>query len=229
MSKKIKLMGVTIAMLAVCICGSAFAWLSDHEEDNAGTFTIGKVDIALTGVDTDGEVVPNEDFGVNPVITLATGSEAAYVFAEVNIPRATAGTIATGSGSNMTIKDAEYEPIADFVVDDDWVEIDSVGEEDDDSVKKIYAYTEVLQDGESTPAVFSSAKVQNFVYEESSTASGDVPTFTDVPCKVRAYAIQSDGVDEPSTNTEYKAIFYDAYWQEIKVDNYTGAKNNKQE
>ncbi len=87
--KSIALSLATLGVLGVLSAGSFMAYLTDTDT-KTNTFTIGKVDIALSETDFDStktkeNVVPNQVIAKNPVVT-NTGKNKAVAFVTVEIP-----------------------------------------------------------------------------------------------------------------------------------------------
>ena len=82
--KKTLITIVATVLVCACIVGGTFAWLMDKTDPVKNTFTIGSIDITLTeSDDLDLKMIPGETITKDPVVTVKTGSEACWVFIEL--------------------------------------------------------------------------------------------------------------------------------------------------
>ena len=91
MKKKILAIVLCVAMLAIAVVGGTMAYFTDHEA-KVNTFTMGKVDIALTEPNYAGDtgalhVYPGQTYAKDPTITVAADSEDCYLVATVTITK----------------------------------------------------------------------------------------------------------------------------------------------
>lgn len=90
--KKVLTLGLSLGLVGAVAVGSSLAYFTDKDEAQ-NTFTMGHVDIELEEPKWDLEhpdgaitnVVPNQVITKDPTITLAEGSESAYIRANVEI------------------------------------------------------------------------------------------------------------------------------------------------
>ena len=90
MKKKILAIVLCIAMLAIAIVGGTMAYFTDTDA-KTNTFTMGKVDIALTepsyqpASEGNLKVFPGQSYAKDPTITVAADSEDCYLVATVTV------------------------------------------------------------------------------------------------------------------------------------------------
>ena len=91
--KKTLITILATVLICCCVAGGTLAWLMDSTKTITNTFTVGNVDIELTETDvvTDADgnmskefkMVPGNKFKKDPTVTVKAGSEACWVFVEV--------------------------------------------------------------------------------------------------------------------------------------------------
>lgn len=84
-SKKTLIMLLSLVLVIGVAVGGTVAWLVATSNEVTNTFTYGNININLaetTG--NDYKIIPGVDIGKNPKVTVKSGSEACYLFVEVN-------------------------------------------------------------------------------------------------------------------------------------------------
>ena len=196
--KRVLTTAAACAMIGAMAFGGTMAYLTDNEA-SVNTFTVGKVQIELEepGWDPgDGEeIVPNEEIEKDPKIE-NSGTNLAYVFAEVKIPAADVVTAAADGQKNSsalqdlftygTVRDdGSGEVYTAGGLNEGWsLLITEKAEESGGYSTYIFGYEKPLAKGESTPGVFDQVKFINLVEGQLDSADLDIP--------VKGYAIQAD-------------------------------------
>ena len=196
------------AMMGALALGGTMAYLTDNEA-HVNTFTVGKVQIDLQepGWDPgDGEeLVPNERLDKDPKIE-NTGTNLAYVFAEVKIPArdvVTAGADGTKKASAVqdlftygTVKlEEEKEIYTAGGINEGWSLLRSDQAKTDGSYSTyLFGYSRPLAKGEETPGVFDQVKLINLVEGQLDSQSLEIP--------VKGYAIQAETNGDGQTTIE---------------------------
>ena len=174
------------------------AYLTDNEA-HVNTFTVGKVQIDLQEPGWDpgeGEdLVPNERVDKDPKIE-NTGTNSAYVFAEVKIP-AKEVTAAETDGTKQeqrlqdlftygTVEETDGKEVYTAGgIHDGWTLLLSEKAASDGSYSTyVFGYSRPLAKGEETPALFDQVKFLNLVEGQLDEESLSVP--------VKGYAIQAE-------------------------------------
>ena len=89
MRKKLVALSMAVLMLAVAVIGGTLAYFTATTETKTNTFKVGNVDIKLTedkwSEAESHTLVPGKSYEKNPTITVAEGSQDAYVFLEMTI------------------------------------------------------------------------------------------------------------------------------------------------
>ena len=89
MKKKILAISLVVAMLAVAVIGGTLAYFTDTTAEQQNTFKVGGVDIDLTEPAWDATaahtLVPGTTFAKDPTITVAAGSQDAWVFLKLDM------------------------------------------------------------------------------------------------------------------------------------------------
>ena len=84
MKKKITITIICAVLSCVCLIGTTFAWLTDKTGTVTNTFTVGNVDIDLTETTgTTYKMVPGAEISKDPTVSVATGSEACWLFVKI--------------------------------------------------------------------------------------------------------------------------------------------------
>ncbi len=187
-----------VALVGCIATGGMFAYLTDVENAN-NVFTVGNIDIELTepnwNPDEGKNVVPNEEIEKDPTIK-NVGSNSAYVFAEVTIPKANV-LIAAQDGTKNPAGESVVDLFTLEGLNSDWTLLKT--ESNPNSTKYVYVYggettpTEVAP--EATVGLFTSVKVVNFV-------EGYIAAGTEYTVSVKAKAIQKDALTADANNSE---------------------------
>lgn len=89
MKKKLTAVALVVCMLAIMLVGASLAYFTDKTDTAENTFTVGNVDIKLTEDKWNKEdphnFMPGTTFEKNPTIVVESGSEACWVFMEVEM------------------------------------------------------------------------------------------------------------------------------------------------
>ena len=87
MKKTTKIMTVVLSLVLVAALsiGGTVAWLTAKTDTVTNTFTFGNIDITLTETENlDLKIVPGKPITKDPKATVQSGSEACYLFVELN-------------------------------------------------------------------------------------------------------------------------------------------------
>lgn len=84
MKKKSIAVVLALVLLVCCAVGGVLAWLTDTTGPVVNTFTVGNVDITLAETKSDFKMVPGQTIDKDPKVTVLGGSEACWLFVEVN-------------------------------------------------------------------------------------------------------------------------------------------------
>lgn len=197
-NRRVVMTAAACAMIGAVALGGTMAYLTDNEA-HINTFTVGKVQIDLEepGWDPgDGEdIVPNEEIPKDPKIE-NSGTNLAYVFAEVKIPAAdvvTAG--ADGKKNDSAVQDlftygtvqgtGDDKIYTEGGLNEGWQLIQSEkAAADGDYSTYIFGYQKPLKKGETTKSVFDQVKFINLVEGQLDAQSLEIP--------VKGYAIQAE-------------------------------------
>jgi len=191
------------AAVAVIALGVTFSVLVQTTESRANNFSVGNVSIRL---DEPGWDPPPSGWVLRPGVTMPkdptitnTGHNNAYVYIEVQIPRAVVRTY--GSASN--ILPPGVQDLFTYTVNPGWTEITgersviTSGAGAEISSVYLYAYTAnngILPPGGSTPPLFSSVTFANVL-------EGEIPKGETFEIPVTAYAIQCEHLGETGLTT----------------------------
>lgn len=89
MKKKLTLVVTCVVLVAAMVIGGTLAYFTDTTEEKKNTFTVGGVDISLTEdswkEEGDHTLMPGKSFAKDPKITVANGSQDAWVFLKVDL------------------------------------------------------------------------------------------------------------------------------------------------
>lgn len=225
--KRVMMTAAACVMIGAMALGGTMAYLTDNEA-HINTFTVGKVQIDLEepGWDPgDGEdIVPNEEIEKDPRIE-NSGTNLAYVFAEVKIPAAdvvTAGPDGSKNASAVqdlftygTVSEEGGERVyTEGGLNDGWHLIRTEKASQDGSYSTyIFGHRRPLEKGETTLSVFDQVKFINLVEGQLDSQNLDIP--------VKGYAIQAETsangettlngveIEDPSslTEEEMKAVY----------------------
>lgn len=177
---------------AVCLsltvlAGASLAYFTDKDA-KANTFTLGKVDIALTETEwTEPEsVVPGVEYAKNPVVT-NIGNNDAWIRVDVTISDADAFLAAAETHNIGDIASALFRTdAADW--NDRWLAVEGspVIDGDGDTLTYSYYYRNICKVGENTGALFDSVTVPAAFNNSDMEAIGEAFTID-----VTAHAIQT--------------------------------------
>ena len=194
MNRKRKYIAAGFAVMMIMAIGTAFAYFTDTEIIS-NSFTVGNVSVQLEEPGWDAEngknITPGREIAKDPQ-AVNDGVNPAYIFMEVNIPKADIRT-ANDDGSVNEVKSTE---LFSYAVEEGWVLADrKVGE---DSVTYVYGYAGEdgvmtrLGSGERTVPVFRSVKFVNAVEGQLERAALDI----DVSCTgIQAEDLETDSVE----------------------------------
>lgn len=87
MKKKLLTMCLVAALAATAVVGGTMAYFTDTTEEKVNKFTVGNVDIDLTEPSWKGDatLMPGVSYKKDPTITIANGSQDAYVFLKMDM------------------------------------------------------------------------------------------------------------------------------------------------
>lgn len=203
MKKKIAVLCLVVCLLATAIIGGTLAYFTDETTAVTNTFTVGKVDITLAESDwvEGSKLIPGETIAKKPTITVETGSEDAWVFAEFTVGADLLDLIETEAGSTTT-------RVPELI--NKWFENPTTGfkvcksaENPDGSYTYIIGFNEVKKAGNAID-LFTGVKVPATVTSEMLTAAGQ----QSLTLTIKAYAIQEENV--ASLDAAYTALFEQA-------------------
>ena len=193
MTNKCKLIIILCASLIISV-SSVFAYYTSTDRQ-INTFTVGSVDIELTEPLYDAEssemrsaLEPDSDVTKDPQVT-NVGTNDAYVFIEVDIPRKDVITANKITGAKI---DSRLQDLFTFNVGEDWVLVES--DITNDSSKYVYGYVTnnaliKLEPNETTTVLFDDGKVHLINIVEGQGL--EEKTFN-IP--INAYAIQTEDI-----------------------------------
>ncbi len=89
MRKKITLVSISVALIAVLVAGMSLAYFTDTTEKKENVFTVGNVDISLDepswDADKEHPLTPSQSYEKDPTITVEQGSQDSYVFLKMDM------------------------------------------------------------------------------------------------------------------------------------------------
>ncbi len=186
MNKK-KTLLLAIVLIGILVVGSTLAFLTDTQT-TTNTFTIGNVAIELTepswNADNAKDLMPKATIAKDPTIK-NTGSNAAYVFLKVEVPKAEVTVDGTASTKELFTHTAN----------EGWYQ---VSKNETDTTKNVYIYayatdastiTKLEKNTSTTKALFDNVTLIDF----DSLGNDVEPTQNIV---VTAYAIQTENIVE---------------------------------
>ena len=208
MNQKVITMCATGVLLGALAIGGTFAYLTDNET-TTNNFTVGHVQIDLiesNKPDPTAPIIANEELKKNPLIK-NTGANEAIVFMEFDIPMKDVITVEADGTRNPE----EYTELFDFSTEagtydstgSHWILL-SEGQDDETNPSKktyVYGYEQKLDPNESTTALFDKVRFAN-VIEGQVVTKTKTASFDDVSIPVRAYAIQSNYVNNIDTTSD---------------------------
>ena len=251
--KKRMLLGAG-AFCTILIIGSLIAFFTETEQ-KTNAFTVGSVSIELKEDKyKDSQIVyPNGNIDKNPSVK-NIGENAAYVFLEVDVPKAEI-TLLNSNGEflhpqhnanglvienynsvskslqeifNITSTAKENEALKTVTYADSsansfsyhstWTQLESkTNRTDADYNKYIFYYNVPLASGSRTDTLFDKVQLKNFIDSEFSADSDKNSSDEDVAnINVRAYAIQSDNLENMTNTDTNQATFYEELYSIIK-------------
>lgn len=194
------------ALIGAMAVGGTFAYLTDSE-GSVNTFTIGKVQIDLEEPnwhpeDTE-DIIPNEVIKKDPKVE-NTGTNLAYVFAEVKIPARSivlAGSDGTRKEEGVhdlftygtVTMDGDREVYTPGGLNEGWSLIQSRVASGEGYSTYLFGHHRPIGKGESTLTVFDRVKFANLVEGQLDSQDVDIP--------VKAYAIQAGTSADGVTST----------------------------
>lgn len=204
MKKKILAACLVVCLLATAVIGTTLAYFTDSTQEEVNTFTVGKVDITLaeSGWVNNSKLIPGETIAKKPTITVETGSEDAWVFAEFTVGADLLDLIEAEAGSTTT-------PVADLITK--WFENPTTGfkvcksEENpaNGSYTYIIGFNDVKHAGD-TIDLFTGVKVPETLTSEMLTGNNN----GNLTLAIKAYAIQAENL--ASVDAAYTALFEQA-------------------
>ena len=188
---------VALLCLAALAIGGVFAYLTATDTAVNKLSLATKLDIEVVepnwNPDNAVDLLPTEEVAKDPAIHNKTDKEM-WVFADVVIPTKNI-VVADESGHKQP------QAVTDLFTYDEnaayWTLQDTIME--DDKVTYRYAYNQVLDGDATTPSIFDTIKVCNYVDEQIDTASAAQEII------INGYAIQKEGFD--TYNDAFKAYF----------------------
>lgn len=191
MKKKILVISLAVALIAIAVIGGTLAWFTDQTQEEINTFTVGNVDISLSETFNAADaanIVPGRVIDKEPKVT-NIGSNPCYVRVKFTIPQGVAGQ------SNLPDITRFFD-----LNTTDWYFADWAA----DSTNSIaYAYYKsVLGTGSVTNAPFTKVTIPQELDNEQMELFGDRFTIGIV-----AEAIQSEGFEVPADQAAMEAIF----------------------
>lgn len=188
MKKKIVAMSLAVSLAAIAVIGGTLAYFTD--KDNAeNVFTVGKVDIDLTEPNWDAEgsvdadtVYPGEPLKKDPTITVDEKSNPCFVRISVDGLK-------------------QFGEKGDIIYRTDYVD-NKLGENWALHTDGYYYYTEVLEAGQTTDALFD-----QIVMPTALNGSEEAQ-----PINVAAEAVQTQGAKEKWTDVQNMTVEEIAAW-----------------
>lgn len=188
MKKKIVAMSLAVSLAAIAVIGGTLAYFTD--KDNAeNVFTVGKVDIDLTEPNWDAEgsvdadtVYPGEPLKKDPTITVDEKSNPCFVRISVDGLK-------------------QFGEKGDIIYRTDYVD-NKLGENWALHTDGYYYYTEVLEAGQTTDALFD-----QIVMPTALNGSEEAQ-----PINVAAEAVQAQGAKEKWTDVQNMTVEEIAAW-----------------
>ena len=204
MNKK-KSIAVAVILAVVLLIGGLLAYFTDTETAT-NVFTLGNVDITLTEpnwstTDANSNNIPDaaeartpgQVIAKDPTVTVATGSNNAYLFLTVEVP-----AITTGANGTVTKELYTYTPNA------SWAEVTTKQQVKANSVVHVYVYGTTAAPTSTAaeapvPALFSNVTVNTTL--TNSEVTSDFSSNSNIV--VNAYGIQADGLSVTSAADIY--------------------------
>lgn len=191
----------SLLVIAMIAAGFSLAMLTHNTENRANNFTFGNVNIELTEpewdeLDPEERIVyPGRTVSKDPIIT-NTGENDLYAYIEVSVPKKTVRTVKIENEKEV-IDEAKLQEMFSFSANEGWTLINKDDTSEDYAVY-LYAYTKkVLLPDESTNALFDSVTYINML-------EGEIPMGTVLEMPIKAYAIQSEYLNEQGDSIKDK-------------------------
>ena len=201
MIRKRKALVILLVVALICSAGSVYAYYTSTDR-LLNTFVVGDIDIELSEPLYEAEdasdrsaLEPDSDIIKDPQVT-NVGTNDAYIFIEVNIPREDVMTANRTSGAKIT---SRVQDLFDFSVSDGWQLVSSDVSGNHSSY--VYAYTEdsnhlcKLKPGETTTVLFKNNKIHLINIVEG---QGIQEKQFNIP--IIAYAIQAENITASDTD-----------------------------
>ncbi len=171
MKKKSFIMVLALVLVFAVAVGGVVAWLTDKTDPVKNTFTVGDINIKLEETTTAYKMVPGNAIAKDPTVTVKAGSEACWLFVEVEESE--------NFGTFMTYAMADGWKVLDGQTGVYYREVDAT------TADTSFA---VLKDNQVTVR----DTVTKTQLEEVKTANQPTLTFT-------AYAVQKDNIADAAT------------------------------
>lgn len=209
--KKKKLAAVIAActLAAIMFTGGAVAYLTDTDTAT-NTFTVGEVKIDTVepnypgnGSDQTVDLVPNQEVPKDPQIK-NTGKNRAIVYSQIDIPMANV-IIADSQGNRKPQANTElflYRTTDGKFnsIHPEWVELETsyldetgkaTGADRAAKVRRLYGYSTVLDEDETTVPVFDVVKLENVIEQQVDNSTQNIV--------ITSYAIQAENIADLTT------------------------------
>lgn len=189
-SMKVVVLLLAVVLLIGCTVGGTLAWLMDTSNAVTNTFSAGNIDISLAETANNGfKILPGKEEEKDPVVTVEGGSEACWVFVQVQEKNNVA---ATDNNNVTTHKYVTWE-----IDGGVWTKLN-----EDNGVITYYAtasYT--TQDNDKTYNVLSNAKVSysdaltKDMIDQLYNEDGTINTSKQPELNFKAFAVQKEAGD----------------------------------
>ena len=182
MKKKITAIALVVCLVAVAIVGGSLAYFTDTDA-KTNTFTVGNVAIALSedhwnpNSTRPPQVYPGEVLTKDPVVT-NTGANPCFVRIQVT------GLNCLGDAGNIVYLTNGVEN----ALGTGWTFHDGY-----------FYYTEALEGGEETTALFDSIQIPTGLTNDNATTNSNDDATTNFNVVVTAYAVQAEGITMAGT------------------------------
>ncbi|MDR1604185.1 MAG: M73 family metallopeptidase [Gracilibacteraceae bacterium] len=204
--KKILSLVLCVALVGAVSIGATLAYLTDSTDTITNTFTVGAVDITLTeDVEINGtvadptdpmKIIPLDAVKKDPIITLGSASEDAWVFVLVENPVDLLDYI---TNESAVFGATNWDLVA-------W---------DNDGSKSVYAYKSPLSATDSTSGGYTTAPFEIDYQTTFPSAAGYWDPADDFEITFKAYAIQASGITSFADAYDLLKVSY----SELVLDN----------
>lgn len=236
-----------LALACITVVGTASAYLTDAETAS-NVFTLGEVKVDLTEPNYPGndsndvkDLVPNQEVKKDPTVT-NTGDNNAVVFLKVKVPTAEVIT-AKNDGTKEASAEKElfiFKDSSDSIVtkenhfDDKWIPLTTVESTENasasgDFVYHIFGYSEILEPGETTAALFDKVQLINVIEGQidNSTQKIDIDAYAIQDANILSATGEIDlSVIDRSKLEEIYQIFFNQNKADITAGNIKDANTN---